>query len=219
MRRLILFQVYVIFRASFVLLCLMGLMMGVLWSALWFGVLANVGGASALTSLLVSVHLQEISTILTTVAVVMTYSGPMTLELALMKSSGEFDTLQLMGIPPEHILAWPRLLGLVLAFPGLVLLMSLTTFLGAYWGIVRAIDLPLYEFVSDVAVAIEPFKILMLAIKCLLISLAMGFFCLFHAWQTPDGDMRQAPAISRRAMGEGFIFSTLAGVLITILYG
>jgi ABC-type transporter Mla maintaining outer membrane lipid asymmetry permease subunit MlaE len=143
----------------------------------------------------------------------------MTLELALMKSSGEFDSLQLMGIPPEHILAWPRLLGLVLAFPGILLLMTLTTFLGAYWGIVRAIDLPLVEFVADIALSVKPFMFIVLAIKSLLISIFIGFFCLYQAWQTPEGDMHQAPTMSRRAMSEAFVYGTLAEVLITVLYG
>jgi ABC-type transporter Mla maintaining outer membrane lipid asymmetry permease subunit MlaE len=219
MRRLIFVEVYKCFAACFTLLCLLGLMMGVLWSTIWFGVLANIGGASTLASLLITVHLQEINPILTTVVVVMTYGGPMTLELALMKSSREFNSLQLMGIPPEHLLAWPKLIGLLLAFPGMLLLMTITTFLGAYWGIVKAIDLPLIEFISDLALAIEPFHILMLAIKSILISIAIGFFCLYQAWQTPEGDIHQAPAISRRAMSESFVFGTLAEVLVTIFYG
>jgi ABC-type transporter Mla maintaining outer membrane lipid asymmetry permease subunit MlaE len=219
MRRLTLAQVYAIFSGTMLLLVIFGLMMGVLWTTIWFGVLANIGGSGVLASLLIKVHLLEISPILTTLVVIMAYGGPMTMELCLLKSSGDFDTLLLMGIPPEHVLAWPRLLGLILAFPGLLLLMNMATWLGAWWGVDRAIDLPLAEFASDLYLAVDGLSFLRLAAKSLLISVALGFFLLYNAWALPRDDFRRAPGVVRRAMCEAFVYGTLAGVLVTILYG
>ncbi|MDR1658417.1 MAG: ABC transporter permease [Deltaproteobacteria bacterium] len=219
MRRLILSQVLEVFFSSVLLLVIFGLIMGVLWTIIWFGVLANIGGAGTLITLLIKVNLVEISPILTTLVVIMTYGGPMTLELSLAKSSGQFETLISMGIPPEHLLAWPRIFGLLLAFPGLLLVMNLSTWLGAYLGIYRAIDLPLYEFAANLYLALTPLGLLMLAVKCLLIGASIGFFCLYNAWQMPGRSFRLAPQVSRRAMCEAFVFSTLAGVLVTVLYG
>jgi ABC-type transporter Mla maintaining outer membrane lipid asymmetry permease subunit MlaE len=220
MRRLILAQVWEIFARSWLLLVIFGLMMGILWTVLWFGVLANIGGAETLASLLITVHLLEISPILTTLVATMAYGGPMTLELCLTKSAGDFDTLLAMGVPPEHVLAWPRLLALVLGFPGLMLIMSLSTWAGAYWGVVRAIDLPVSEFAAYLYLAVDGFKVLMLGVKSLLISVTLGFFQLYNAWVLPDGaGLRLIPALTRRGMCEAFVYATAAGVLVTILYG
>jgi phospholipid/cholesterol/gamma-HCH transport system permease protein len=220
MRSLALDQVWVLFSSSCWLLAIFGFMMGVLWTIIWFGVLANIGGAETLASLLVKVHFLEISPILTTLAVTIAYGGPMTLELCQLRGAGDFDVLISMGMPPEHVLAWPRLLALILSFPGLMLIMSLSTTLGAYWGIVRAIDLPLAEFVSDLYLSMDGVKILMLLAKTLLISVALGFFQIFNAWLMPeDGDYAKGPALVRRGMCEAFVAGALASVLVTVLYG
>ena len=220
MRSLILEQVWEIFATSFLLVIVFGFMMGVLWTVIWFGVLANIGGAETLASLLIKVHLLEISPILATWAVTIAYGGPMTLELCQLKSSGDFDTLLSMGIPPEHILAWPRLLAMILTFPGLLLIMSLSTAAGAYWGIVRAIDLPLAEFTAALSMSVEGVYVLMLVAKTFLISVSLGFFQIYHAWRMPEGgDLSPAPSLVRRGMCEAFVVATLASVLVTVLYG
>lgn len=220
MRCLILAQVWEIISSCCLLLVIFGLMMGVLWTVIWFGVLANIGGAEALASLLITVHLLEICPILTTLAVTIAYGGPMTLELCLSRSAGDFETLLSMGIPPEHVQAWPRLLALMLAFPGLMIIMNLATWAGAYWGIVRAIDLPLAEFASSLLLSVDGFKLLMLGVKSFLISVSLGFYQIYNAWLLDEeGDFHEAPPLVRRAMCEAFVYGTLAGVLVTVLYG
>jgi ABC-type transporter Mla maintaining outer membrane lipid asymmetry permease subunit MlaE len=217
MRSLILSQVWEVFASCCPLLIIFGLLMGILWTVIWFGVLANIAGAEVLASLLITVHLLEISPILAALVTTIAYGGPMTLELCLMKSAGDLDTLLSMGVPPEHVLAWPRLLAVILAFPGLLLVMSLSTWIGAYWGIVRAIDLPLSEFASALYLSVDGFKILMLGVKCLLTSVCLGFFQICPAWRLED--FRQTPRLVRRGMTEAFVFGTMAGALVTVLYG
>jgi phospholipid/cholesterol/gamma-HCH transport system permease protein len=218
MRRLILVQAWELLSSACALSLIFGFMTGFLWTIIWFGALSNVGGVSTLAGLLVSVQVQEISPILTIMAVVMTYGGPMALEVALLKASGDFRTLALMGVPPAHAVAWPRLIGTVLTFPSLMTLMNVAALSGAYWGIVRAIDLPLVEFAADLATNAEPLKIVMLGVKSLLCSLALSFFCLHKAFAIPEGGFLAAPRIARGAMAEAFVFSVLASVLVTVLY-
>jgi ABC-type transporter Mla maintaining outer membrane lipid asymmetry permease subunit MlaE len=218
-RRLMLAQVLEIFFRSFLLLSIFGLMMGYLWTVIWFGVLDNVPGSTLLSSLLISVHLQEITPILTTMVVIMSYGGPMAMELSLMNCSGDFKTMTLMGIPPEHALAWPRITALILAFPGLMLIINLASFLGAFWGITQAIDLPVVEYVSDLFLALEPYKIVMLLVKIFLTSSILGFYCLYNAFQIGPGAYLRLASTTRKAMTEAFFYSTLAGVLVTIFYG
>jgi phospholipid/cholesterol/gamma-HCH transport system permease protein len=217
-RKLTLLQVLEIFKRTFVPLSIFGLMMGVLWTVIWFDVLANVPGSSMLASLLISVHLQEITPILTNMCLVMAYCGPMTLDLGLKKCSGEFETMVLQGIAPEHALAWPRLAALVLSYPGLMLVINLASFLGAYWGIARAIDLPVVEFLNDLYLAVEPYNMFILFVKVVLIGSIMGFYCLYYGFQAPVGGYGRCPYLTRRGMVEAFFYSTFAEVMVTVLY-
>jgi phospholipid/cholesterol/gamma-HCH transport system permease protein len=218
-RRLVLTQVLEIFKRSFLLLSIFGLMMGILWTVIWFDILENVPGSTMLSSLLISVHLQEITPILTTMVLIMSYGGPMALEVSLMKCSGEFTTLTLMGIPPEHALALPRILALILAFPVLMLIINIASLLGAFWGITEAIDLPVVEYASDLFLALEPYKIIILLVKVLLTSTAIGFFCLYNAFQIEADNYQLLARTTRRAMTEAFFYGTLVGVLVTVFYG
>jgi ABC-type transporter Mla maintaining outer membrane lipid asymmetry permease subunit MlaE len=217
-RRLTLLQVLEIFKLTFIPLLIFGLMMGILWTVIWFGVLANVPGSSMLASLLITVHLQEITPILATMSLIMAYCGPMTLDMAIKKTSGEFQTMVLMGIAPEHVLAWPRLIALILTYPGLMLLINLASCAGAYWGIARAIDLPLLEFLDDLYLAIDPFNMFMLFVKVILISSIIGFYCLYYAFQAKIGAYNYCPYLARRGMIEAFFYSTFAEVMVTVLY-
>jgi phospholipid/cholesterol/gamma-HCH transport system permease protein len=220
MRGLILSQVWEIFSGSFFLLGIFGFMMGILWTVIWFGVFDNLAGAETLASLLIQVHLLEICPILTTLAVTIAYGGSMTLQLCQMKSAGDFETLLSMGIPPEHVLAWPRLLAMILSFPGLLLIMGVSSCLGAYWGIYKAIDLPLMEFISSLYLSVEGIEVLMLGAKSLLIGVSLGFFQIYNAWLMPEGQGQgEAPAMVRRGMKEAFVYSAMASVLVTVLYG
>jgi phospholipid/cholesterol/gamma-HCH transport system permease protein len=217
-RRLILLQVLEIFRRSTLLLSIFGLMMGWLWTIIWFGVLENVPGSTMLSGLLISVHLQEITPILTTMVLIMSYCGPMAMEVSFMKCSGDFKTLTLMGIAPERALVQPRIAAIILAFPGLMLIINVASLLGAFWGITQAIDLPLVEYLSDLFLALEPYKIVLLLVKILFTSSMMGFFCLYNACQIKLGAYDRLAGVTRRSMTEAFFYGTLAGVLVTVFY-
>jgi ABC-type transporter Mla maintaining outer membrane lipid asymmetry permease subunit MlaE len=219
MRRLILYQAIAMMRSSILLTAVFGLMVGYLWAVIWFGALANLGGASNLISLLVSVQMQTVSPILVTIAIIMSYGGPMALEIALLKSGRQFETLTLMGIPPEHLLAWPRIIGPVLAFPALLLVMNACSAGGAFLGIWQSIELPIFEFLLDASHKLEVFNLFKLAVQSVLITVFMCFFCLYNGWQIEVGQNNLGPVVARKAMAESFIFSTLAGVLVTVLYG
>jgi hypothetical protein len=47
---------------------------------------------------------------------------------------------------------------------------------------------------------------------------AMCFFSLFNAWVIDEGETNKAPILTRKAMIDAFLYSTLAGILVTILY-
>jgi ABC-type transporter Mla maintaining outer membrane lipid asymmetry permease subunit MlaE len=171
-----------------------------------------------LSGLLITVHLQEITPILTTMVLIMSYCGSMAMEVSFMKCVGDFKTLTLMGIAPERALGQPRMTAVIVSFPGLMLVINICSLMGAFWGITQAIDLPLVEYLADLFLALEPYKIVLLLVKVLLTSSVLAFYCVYNAFQIEVGAFKRMSGVTRRAMTEAFFYGTLAGVLVTVFY-
>jgi ABC-type transporter Mla maintaining outer membrane lipid asymmetry permease subunit MlaE len=217
-RRLFLHETWLLFRTTGSLMIIVGLLVGFLWDAIWFGPLNNIGGAPSLISLAFSIQLQEVAPILGAAVITMGHGVPMTVDLALRKGQGEFQTLTFLGVPPEHFLAWPRLLGGLVGFPVLYLTLAIFTLLGLFVGIHLTIGLSVGDFLATAHAALVEFKFLKMAAKCLLVGFCLNFFCLYRSWQTEVGDIRSIPACARWATAETFVHSTFCAVVVTILY-
>lgn len=216
--RLTLDEVYKLVRGTASLLLLVGFMLGFLWSLLWFGTLSNIGGIENISIFLVSIHTIQITPIMTTVIVILRYGAPTTWELAVMKSGRQFETLSLMGIPPEHFLAAPRILGALGAMPALLALFTLASFAGSYYLAWRYNGQTLLDFVFALSNQTSSFHFATMAFKSLAISLSVSFFCVYNGFKMRVGGISRGTVIIRRAMGEAFFYSILFSVLVSVFY-
>jgi phospholipid/cholesterol/gamma-HCH transport system permease protein len=206
------------FWGTFLLMAGTGLLMGYFWSLIWFKLLSNLGGSLALINLLVSIQIQVISPFFLALIVIVAYMGPMTMELSLLKSSKQFETLFLMGVPPAHALAWPRIVGPLISFPLNLFFFNLATALGAYLGAWWYASHPLVDFYLSLYQELKSVNVILLLFQSFLLPLVMSFFSLFNAWESEEGDFTKASNIVRRAMIESFFFATLTGVCVTVVY-
>lgn len=217
--RLTLTEIFKLVRGTLPLLILVGFMLGFLWSLLWFGTLSNIGGVENISTFLVSIHSIQIAPIMTTVIVILCYGAPTTWELGVMKSSRQFDTLTLMGIPPEHFLAAPRIAGSFMALPVLLTIFSLASFFGAYYLAWRLSGQTMLDFVFAISNQTGARHFVIIGFKSVAISLSVSFFCVYNAFTIEVNGLNQGAAVIRRAMGESFFYSVLTSVLVSIIYG
>ncbi|MDL2259917.1 ABC transporter permease [Deltaproteobacteria bacterium OttesenSCG-928-K17] len=216
--RLTLTEIYKLVRGVMPLLLLVGFMLGFLWSLLWYGTLSNIGGLENISMFLVSIHTIQITPIMTTVIVILRYGAPTCWELAVMKSSRQFETMTLMGIPPEHFLAAPRIAGAVLAMPALLVIFSLASFAGAYYLAWRYNSQTVLDFVFALSNQTSGFHFATMAFKSVVISLSVSFFCIYNGFSMPVDGLNRGAIIMRRAMGEAFFYSVLFSVLVSVFY-
>ncbi|MDR1166160.1 MAG: ABC transporter permease [Deltaproteobacteria bacterium] len=207
-----------VLRVSASLIFILGFLSGFLWSLIWFRALANIGGTSSLSGFLIEIQLQVLSPFLAAMVIVVTYMGPMTMDLCLRKWNKEFETLSLMAIPPLHLLAWPRLLGPLIAFPLALFILNFFTFLGNYAGAWFFVGLRFQDFYHDLEEGIKVFNLLRLLLQSALMALSMSFFALCAAWDMEEEDLFSIPRVTRRAMMEAFFFASLTGLLVTVFY-
>jgi ABC-type transporter Mla maintaining outer membrane lipid asymmetry permease subunit MlaE len=217
-RHLFFREIYLLFLTTGGLMALMGLLAGFLWDAIWFGVLNNIAGADNLVSLTFSVQLQEISPILASTVVCVGHGVPMTVDLALRKSQGEFSTLEALGIPPEHFLACPRLFAGLAFFPILMLILAVFNLIGLYLGVRQFIGLSLVDFLASVKTSLVEFKFLKLGAKCLMAGFLLNFFCVYRSFGAKEGDLKAIPKLARWALAETFAYTAICVVLVAALY-
>lgn len=213
---LVLGEIYKLARGSSTLVVLVGFMLGYLWSWLWFATLSNIGGMDNISIFLISIHVIQITPIMVTVIATLRYGAPSTWEIAVMKSERQFETLERMGIPPEHFLAAPRIIGLFLAMPVLLALFVLASFAGAYYLAWTYIGQTVLDFVFTLSGQTTGKHFVIMGFKSAAISLSVSFFCVYNGFKIEVGGLSQGALIIRRAMGEAFFFSVLTSVLVSI---
>ncbi|MDR2461164.1 MAG: ABC transporter permease [Deltaproteobacteria bacterium] len=206
------------FWHAFLLILITGLIVGFLWSIIWFRLLSNAGGADNLMDLLVSVQMEIVNPFFASTICIVTYMGPMTMDLAILKSTRQFETLSLMGIPPIHFLTWPKILASFLVFPVILFLIDFGTAAGVYLGAHQLISLRLLDFADALYQEIKEINRIRFFFQSVAMSLTMCFFSLFNAFEINENESARIPFLTRRAMMEAFFFCTLAGVLVTLLY-
>jgi ABC-type transporter Mla maintaining outer membrane lipid asymmetry permease subunit MlaE len=206
------------FQASVWPVIFLGFFTGLLWAIIWFILLMNIGGMDSFLQILVTVQLQEISPFITFVVMLAACMGPMILEIILMKNTGQFDSLNLMGVPPAHLIAWPRVLGTVLAFPVLLAVLNASSALGAIFGVWQIVNYSVTDFVYETYAKIRAFKILKLFVQSGLMAFTMCFFSLYSAWRYDSRDLSQAPRALRRGIIEASFFTAIIGLLVTVFY-
>jgi phospholipid/cholesterol/gamma-HCH transport system permease protein len=206
------------FRNSLFFSAMLGLMAGFLWTIVWFGVLANIGGSDTLVRLALMVQLNEVSPFLIAMVVTTAYTGPSATRIARIRRSGGFETLRLMGIPPTHLLVWPRFLGQLIAFPALLLFHCAFTVMGVGLGARLFASYPLADFMSVLVSGVEAYSLFRMAVQSVLMSCVLSFFSLHNPYRAQEGQDVEIPDLVRRGTLEGLFWASLSGILVSVLY-
>jgi ABC-type transporter Mla maintaining outer membrane lipid asymmetry permease subunit MlaE len=196
----------------------LGIMAGFLWTVIWFGVLKNIGGTDTLVKLAMTVQLSEVSPFLTAMVVTTAYTGPSATRLARIRLSGGLETLMLMGIPPAHILIWPRFLGQLIAFPCLLVFHCAFTVMGVGLGSRVFASYPLQDFMNVLVSGIEAYSFFRMAIQSVLMSCCLSFFAMHMPYNAHAVEGVEVPDLVRSGSLQGLFWASLAGIMVSVLY-
>jgi ABC-type transporter Mla maintaining outer membrane lipid asymmetry permease subunit MlaE len=203
-------------RSALFLASFMGLAAGFMWATVWYGALDKMGGSDTLVAMAMRVELNEISPFLVAMVVMTAYASPSATRLARIRFAGGFDTLRLMGVPPAHLLVWPRFLGQLFAFPILLVFHCAFTVMGV--GCRAFASLPVNDFLNYVVSGTTVYNVFRMAVQSVLMSSALSFFSLHYPYRVPLGRGVEIPELVRRGSLEGFFWASLSGLLVSVLY-
>jgi ABC-type transporter Mla maintaining outer membrane lipid asymmetry permease subunit MlaE len=193
-------------------------MAGYLWAVVWFGALNNLGGTDYLVRLTLTVQLNEVSPFLIAMVVTTAYTGPAATRIARIRLSGGFETLMAMGVPPAHLLIWPRFLGQLLAYPFLLVFHCAFTVMGVGLGARIFASYPLEDFMNVLVSGVKAYSFFRMAVQSVLMSCALSFFSLHCPYNASAGAEVEVPDLVRRGNLEGLFWASLAGILVSVLY-
>jgi ABC-type transporter Mla maintaining outer membrane lipid asymmetry permease subunit MlaE len=206
------------FRNALFLSSATGLMAGFMWAVVWFGALDNLGGTETLVRLALTVQLNEVSPFLVASVVLTSYTSPAAARIARVRVSGALDTLRLMGVPPAHLLIWPRFLGQLAAFPSLLVVHCAYTVMGVALGARILASYPLADFLDALVSGARAYSFFRMAVQSVLMSCALSFFALHYPYRGPAGPESEIPDLVRRGNLEAIFWACVSGILVSVLY-
>ncbi|MDR3037815.1 MAG: ABC transporter permease [Candidatus Adiutrix sp.] len=220
MFRLVLREISKLIQGTLPLLLTVGLIMGAAWAFIWLGgPLASLGGSlDNVTSVLITVNALVLAPILVSVIAIFGYGAATTWDLAVMKSTRQFDTLAQLGIPPEHFLAVPRLGATVLVMPMLLAAFTLVSFIGAYIVVWQYTGHSVLAFVISLRDNTRAIHFAAIILKSLVISLSLSFFSVYGGFEVAIDGLGHGSGLLSQAMAEAFFFSILTSLLVSAFF-
>lgn len=114
-------------------------------------------GADIFTVNLLGVSvLRELGVLLTAIIVAGRSGSSFTAQIGAMQVNQEIDALRTIGLDPVEVLVLPRVLALAIALPLLVFLADIMALAGGALMVVTALDIPLAQFLRQLATAVKP---------------------------------------------------------------
>ena len=219
MLKMTLEEVFKLVRGALPLTLLVGFIMGGVWAFTWLGPLAYLGGSlDHITSVLVKVNSLLLAPLLVSVIVIFSYGASTAWELAAMKATRQFETLLRLGAPPEHFLALPRIWASLIALPPLLAIYALVSYAGAYlmiWQYTGHSVLAFMISLSDNARAVHFAAVVM---KSFGLALSLSFFTIYGGFEAEIGNLGKGSDVISQALGEAFLFSILAIILVSAVF-
>jgi len=214
--RMALEEVFKLVRGALPLTLMVGFIMGAAWAFIWLRPLAYLGGGlDTVTSVLITVNSLLLAPVFVSVIVIFGYGVSTIWDLAVMKATGQFETLTRLGVPPEHFLALPRIAATLVALPPLLAVFTLVSFVGAYLMVWQYTGHSVLAFIVSLSDNARALHFVTISLKSLGLSLALSFFTVYGGFQVETDGLDRGSDILSQALAEAFFFSILSSLLVS----
>jgi phospholipid/cholesterol/gamma-HCH transport system permease protein len=172
-----------------------------------------IPSAEIIPKIVARITVTDVAPLLTAIIIIGRSGTAISVELANMKLNGELDALVAMGLPLEHVVVLPRVVGATISFVGLVLVSQASALVGAYFVARMVTRLPftlraLVEAVSlpDAGVAI---------LKSVLLGALISVICIREGFSVKVS-AREVPQAATRAVVRAMTFSLVLNSFLSI---
>jgi phospholipid/cholesterol/gamma-HCH transport system permease protein len=159
------------------------------------------------------ITVKDVIPLLTALVIIGRSGTAISVELANMKLNREIDALVSMGLPLEHVVVLPRLLGSVLSFTGLVIVGQAAGLVGGYLLADQVVRMPFTLFVLIQNVRFSYFAVAMF--KSVLLGAAIAVICIREGFSV-GVSAREVPQAATRAVVRAMSFSLVLNSFLSI---
>jgi phospholipid/cholesterol/gamma-HCH transport system permease protein len=170
--------------------------------------------AELAVKILLWVVLREVGPLIAAILVIQRSGTAVATELALMKISGETNSLRQMRIDPLDYLVVPRVVGMALANAALTIYVQVIAVGGGMLLSALVINASLDELVGSFYLLANPLDIIYSLIKSLLFGAAIGIISCYHGLNPPGTSINAVPKTAISAVMQ----STLAVMLLNVVF-
>ncbi len=161
--------------------------------------------------------IREIGPIITALLVILRSSTAVTIEISYMRVLHELDAMEMAGLDPIRVVCLPRLIGITSAMVGLFVVFDLVSILGGYAIVWMVTDIPMSNFLFQIAKAIKLADIGVGLLKAVLFGVAITGTSLYRGFEMKH-QITEVPVATSRSAVEGFLYCLVINVLISIVF-
>jgi phospholipid/cholesterol/gamma-HCH transport system permease protein len=210
-------QIYFTGLEALVLIAVVGLLLGTLVIVQSAAQLERVGGDEVLGSLLVIVVIRELGPLVTAIVVILRSGTAVSIELGYMNVLKEIHTLRMQGINPLHLIAIPRLIGMVVSLICLFLIFDIVAILGGAIDAWVLMGIPLSNFLDNVAKAITGADIVVGLVKVVFFGFIISLISVYRGLSVRESITEVPPAASKSAV-ECFLICLIFNVMVSGIF-
>ncbi len=168
------------------MICLLGLMLGLVVVGQSIALLQKYGAANLTGILLVTVVIRELSPLIAALTVLARVGTASVVELGTARSQGEVEALESIGVDPIHYLVVPRVIAFTVSVMALAVYLVLTTLLGGYvFAFTRGLPLTFTQYLGHVAGSLVWLDFPLLALKTGLFGALIGMVICYQGLAQP----------------------------------
>jgi phospholipid/cholesterol/gamma-HCH transport system permease protein len=156
---------------------------------------------------------KDVAPLLTAIIIIGRSGTAIAVELANMRLNGEMDALVSMGLPLEHVIVLPRVVGTLVAFVGMVVASSAAALVGGYLVAARVIHMPFTLVALIENIGAEDTGVALL--KAVLMGAAIPVICVREGFSVKVS-ARQVPQAATRAVVNSMTFCLVLNSFVSI---
>lgn len=210
-------QLYFTAVQSFWIMVVLALLVGAVVVIQGYTQLSKVGGQWALTQLLIVVIIRELGPVLTALVIILRSGSAIAIEMGYMTVLGEIEGIEMLGIHPLHLLAGPRLAGMVLSALGLFIIFAVVAVFGGFAAARLLSGASFWVLWHDLAAGLSVWDLVVGLAKVAVFGLITCLVCLYQGF-TAKGAVTTIPPQVSRAMLECFVYIIMADLMISAMF-
>jgi phospholipid/cholesterol/gamma-HCH transport system permease protein len=162
-----------------------------------------------------TILIKEIIPLLTALILIARSGTAIAIEISNMKLNEELAAILKMGIPVEHFVFAPRLLGMLISFVGLVIYADFAAIIGGFW-LARAADVtPITFTITEFLAGVQIDHFFQQMLKVIVFGVVIALTSIQYALRV-KWSVREVPIITTTAVVRSIIACLLITVFISV---